>query len=246
MPECRLCKKESDLCKSHIFPEYMYSHCYDDNHSFMEFTAEDGRYNKRRRKGIYEYLLCKKCEEIIQEYEDYGKRILYEDAKPEIEESKQPYTNESYNYRLFKLFVLSLLWRSSISTQDSFKLASLGKYEEELRIVLLNGLELAVNNYPICMYQTHIGGQPSDGVFMEIYPSKSKYDGRAIYQFVADGIFFFVGVGVNTLKTFRHGSWVNPERLQIGYDDLTSLSSFVDLFVRLHHQGKFSVYKKKT
>ncbi|MBD3895941.1 hypothetical protein IEI94_08775 [Halomonas sp. ML-15] len=246
MPECRLCKQERDLCKSHIFPEYMYSHCYDDNHSFIEFNAEEGKYNKRRRKGIYENLLCKKCEETIQRYEGYGKLILYDDAKPKIEASKQPYTNESYDYRLFKLFVLSLLWRSSISTQDSFKLVSLGKYEEELRMVLLDGLALPVNNYPIYLYQTHISGEPSDGVFMEIYPSKSKFDGKTIYQFVADGMFFFVGIGVNTLRTFKNGSWVNQKRLQIGYDELTTLSSLVDVFVRLHHQGKFSVYETQT
>ena len=243
MAKCRLCLYEKDLCKSHIFPEYMYDHCYDDNHSYMEFNAEDGKYNKRRRKGIYEKLLCRKCEHIIQEYEDYAKSILYCDAKPKIENTKNPYCNENYDYRLFKLFILSLLWRASISSKGSFKLASLGKYEEELRNILFNGLETPVNNYPTYMYQTHISGNPSNGVFMEIHPTKSKFDGKTVYQFVADGIFFFIGVGVHTLRTFRHGSWVNPERLQIGYDELTKLSSMVDLFARLHHQGKFSVYE---
>ena len=246
MSECRLCLNDRTLCKSHIFPEYMYAHCYDDNHSYIEFNAEDGRYNKRRRKGIYEKLLCDDCEGIIQEYEDYGKCVLYDDAKLRIEATKKPYCNENYDYRLFKLFVLSLLWRASVSTQDSFKLASLGKYEEELRVVLLNGLETPENNYPIYMYQTHIDGNPSNGVFMEIYPAKSKYDGKIIYQFVADGVFFFVGVGIQSLKTFRHGTWVNKKLIQIGYDELTKLSALVDVFARLHHQGKFSVYDKKA
>ncbi|MBU1055594.1 MAG: hypothetical protein KKC46_17490 [Proteobacteria bacterium] len=224
----------------------MYAHCYDVNHSYIEFDAEKGKYNKKRRKGVYEKLLCKKCEEIIQEYEDYGKFILYDDAKPTIGATPKPYTNEKYDYRLFKLFVLSLLWRASISTQNSFKFVSLGKYEEELRVMLLNGLETPINNYPICMYQTHINKNPSNGVFMEIYPSKSKYDGRTVYQFIADGVFFFVGVRFHSLKIFKHGSWVNQKRIQIGYDELTKLLSLVDVFVRLHRQGKFSVYEKQT
>jgi hypothetical protein len=244
--ECRLCLNDKTLCKSHIFPEYMYAHCYDDNHSYIEFNAEDGKYNKKRRKGIYEELLCRDCEHIIQEYEDYGKHVLYGNAKPKIEAAKKSYCNEDYDYRLFKLFILSLLWRASVSTQDSFKLTSLGKYAEELRKILLNGLETSVNNYPLYLYQTHIDGKPSNGVFMEIYPTKSIFDGKTVYQFVADGVFFFIGVGVQSLKTFRHGSWVNPERLQIGYDELTKLSSLVDVFARLHHQGKFSVYDKQV
>lgn len=244
MLNCRLCLQKRDLCKSHIYPEFMYAHCYDHHHSYIEFNAGEGKYNKKRRKGLYERLLCKKCEEIIQRYEDYGKQILYIEAKPEMDATKKPYTKECYDYRLFKLFVLSLLWRASVSTQDSFKLVSLGKYEVELREALLKGLELEVDNYPICMYQTHIDGKPSNGVFMEMHPSKSTYDGKTTYQFVADGIFFFVGVGVQSLKTFRHGSWVNQKRIQIGYDGLAKLSSFVDIFARLRHQGKFSEYGK--
>jgi hypothetical protein len=244
VPRCRLCLNEKTLCKSHIYPEYMYAHCYDDNHSYIEFNAEEGKCNKRRRKGIYEELLCRDCEHIIQGYEDYAKSILYDDAKPKIETTKKPYCNEDYDYRLFKLFLLSLLWRASISTQDSFKLASLGKYEGYLRNILLNGLDTAVNNFPSYIYQTHIDGDPSNGVFMEVHPTRSKFDGKTVYQFVADGMFFFIGVGTHTLKTFRHGSWVNPERLQIGYDELAKLSSLVDIFARIHHQGKFGVYEK--
>lgn len=244
MSVCRLCLRNGDLCKSHIFPEFMYVHCYDSSHTYIEFNADKRKYNKKRRKGIYERLLCKKCEEIIQRYEDYAKSLLYLDVKPRISATKKPYSNECYDYRLFKLFVLSLLWRASISTLDAFKLVSLGKYEEELRQVLINGLETKVENFPICMYQTHINGKFSDGVFMEMYPSKSKHDGKTIYQFVADGIFFFVGVGVQSLKTFEHGAWVNPMRIQIGYDELSKLSSFLDIFLRLHQQGKFRSYEK--
>lgn len=220
----------------------MYDHCYDDNHSFMEFNAENGKYNKKRRKGIYDKLLCGDCEDIIKEYEDYAKKIIYLNAKPAIEVEKKAYCNNNYDYRLLKLFVLSLLWRASISSQDSFKQASLGKYEEELRDILLDGLNTSVDNYPSYLYQTHIDGDLSNGVFMEIYPTKSKFDGKTIYQFVADGIFFFVGVGKQTLKTFSDGSSMTPERLIVGYDSLMKLPSLLDAFSRLHQQGKLKGY----
>lgn len=221
----------------------MYVNCYDSNHSYMEFNAGEGKYNKRRRKGIYEKLLCVKCEHVIKEYEDYAKGFLYGEVKRKIRTHKKDYFTEEYDYRLFKLFVLSLLWRASLSSQDNFRQVSLGKYEEELRIILLQGLKVPVNEFPIYMFQTHINGEISDGVFMGAYSSKSKFDGKTIYQFIIDGVFFFVGVGSQSLKTFQHGSWVTPSGLKIGYDELSKLNTVVELFDKLNNEGKFSIYR---
>ncbi len=220
----------------------MYKHTYDSHHSYVEFNASDNEYNKRRSKGIYENLLCRSCEDIIKAYEDYGKSILYDEVKPYIDKTKSGYVNKKYNYNLFKFFVLSLLWRASICTHTGFKSANLGKYEEELRLTLLNERETPVSLYPCLIYQTYIEDNPADGIFMEIYPSKSKYDGKTVYQFIADGLFFFIAVGTTSKKTFPEGSSISPDSLRVGYDQLTNIKSFNDLFVRVHHQGKFSVY----
>ncbi len=221
----------------------MYKHCYDNNHSYIEFNADEQSFNKRRRKGLYEKLLCRDCEDIIQEYEDYGKLILYENIKPRMRTNCEPCSITSYNYTKFKLFILSLLWRASISKLDAFKFANLGKYEEELRGILLNGLETVVNNYPCVLYQTHTGHNLSDGVFMEIYQKKTKYDGRTIYQFIIDGLFIFIGVGICSIKSFRQGSSISPENLRVGYDELHKLDDFIGLFCRLSKQNKFTVYE---
>jgi len=89
----------------------MYKYCYDENHSFIEFNADERLYNKRRRKGLYEKLFCRNCEDIFQQYEDYGKTVIYDDIKPTIRLKREPYTITDYNYTDFKLFILSLLWR---------------------------------------------------------------------------------------------------------------------------------------
>jgi len=244
LSKCHLCLEEKVLCKSHIYPEYMYKHCYDDNHSYIEFNADEHSFNKKRRKGLYEKLFCRGCEDIFKRYEDYAKSIIYDDLKPAIKLKRTPYSTTDYNYTVFKLFILSLLWRASISSLDTFKLARLGKYEEELREILHRGLETNVDNYPCVLYQMHIRHKLSDGIFMEIYPRKTKHDGRTIYQFIVDGLFIFIGVGVCSIKTFLQGSSVSPENLRVGYDELTKLDEFLNTFDRLTRQDKFSEYEK--
>lgn len=244
MATCRLCLKEKKLCDSHIFPEYMYTHCYDENHKYNEFNAKIGEFNKRRPQGIYEPLLCKKCEEIIQIYEDHAKIILYKRVKPLIRSNQKPCTIDDYDYLKFKLFVLSLLWRASVSNHDMYKLISLGKYENKLRELLLHKQNTPVDMFPSYLYQTLINDELADGVFLEIHSSKAKIGGKTIYQFIADGIFFFVGVGCLSLKTFKNGSSVSPENLRVGIDQLNKLDKFNDIFDRLNQQGKFSVYER--
>jgi hypothetical protein len=221
----------------------MYKECYDDNHSYIEFNADEKSFNKKRRKGLYEKLFCRACEDIFQSYENYGKTVLYDEIKPRIKSEKSPCNIEDYDYTKFKLFILSLLWRASVSSLSAFKLASLGKYENELRNILYNGLETKIENYPCVLYQTHIAHNLSDGVFMEIFPRKAKTNGRTIYQFIVDGLYVFIGVGVCSIKSFRQGASISPENLRIGYDELSKLDDFLNMFERLFRQNKFSKYK---
>jgi len=222
----------------------MYAHCYDENHSYVAFDAVEGSYNKRRRKGLYEKLFCRICEDVLKKYEDYGKSVLYDNLKPKVRKLKSGVTIDDYDYKLFKLFVLSLLWRSSVSTLSMFSSIRLGKYEEYLRRVLLDEIEIPVNDFPCVLYQVHIKDRLSDGVFMEGFPRKAIVDGRTIYQFIVDGLYMFIGVGTCSIKSFKQGASVSPENLRVGYDELHKIEEFSGLVSRLKQQNKFSCYEK--
>ena len=161
----------------------------------------------------------------------------------QINKNKSAFILEEYDYNKFKLFVLSLVWRASVSRQDIFENVSLGPYEEELRKVILNEVETPVDRFPSFIYQTYVGVSPSDGVFLEIYRGKSKHDGKTIYQFIADGMFFFVGVGRCSIHSFPNGSSVCPGVLRIACDQLTKVDPFIDVFDRIIEQGKISKYE---
>ncbi len=58
---CRLCLQDSVLRKSHIIPEFFYKNTYDEEHRLPEISLNPAVPNRwRRRKGVYERMLCGK------------------------------------------------------------------------------------------------------------------------------------------------------------------------------------------
>ena len=245
MEMCQLCLKESKLCKSHIFPEFMYENTYDKNNKFFEFDLSNSYGNKYRSKGFYEKLLCRNCEELINVYEIYAHDLIYNKARPLIAENRSWIKIPEYDYDKFKLFILSLIWRCSISSLDFFESVNLGRYEEELRDILLNQKSTLVNFFPCIISQTHIDHKMPNGYFLKPCPYNTVSDDKTIYQFFADGIFFYIGVGAVFVDAFPKGSSVAPESLRISYSSVTDFDEFIKLFVNLKDEGKFNVYKKR-
>ena len=144
--KCKLCLQEKRLLNcSHIISDFTYQDLYDENHKInkiqdlsnpMKFIrVSSGEYDK----GI----LCEECEQKIGKFENYAAVILFggniaKKEMPRFISQVNPHGVEyisiqNIDYRKFKLFLLSLLWRASISKRDYFKHVRLGKYEDEIR-----------------------------------------------------------------------------------------------------------------
>ena len=131
---CRLCLEPHKLRKSHIIPEFLFRDLYDDKGRFLVLPASaDGRPHFRQ-KGFYERLLCGECEQRINVYETYVKRVLYDDL-PTFTSGEDHRKNRlaGLDYTKFKLFQLSVLWRASISSDPFFSGVQLGAHEESIR-----------------------------------------------------------------------------------------------------------------
>lgn len=166
--KCRLCKLDKPLLnKSHIIPNFMYGSLFDSKHKLYKFTLKDlsGRkmLNSKLPNGEYEGgLLCSKCDnEIIGGYETYARKALYGSDEKDfdlpqssnfISESGIKFTKcRNLHYKEFKLFLLSILWRSSISNRDFFKEVNLGRHEESIRKMILKGDPKGDQTFPILM-----------------------------------------------------------------------------------------------
>lgn len=105
------------------------------------YSAKPSIKNRSEQKGLREYLLCEDCEQKISVWENYAKYVLEGGSKKvqlDADTSGNLVTVSGIDYKQFKLFQLSILWRASVSSQVFFSKVSLGKYEERLRTMLFN------------------------------------------------------------------------------------------------------------
>lgn len=145
---CKLCLKYKDLCKeSHIIPMFMYKHITGDNNKlvFLNNQQITNKFN-----GEYEgSILCENCDSVvIGKLETYASRFIegqfpsgilpgfeHKNGRDLVVIENDPY----YNYSTFKLFLLSLMWRASISSRPFFSQIKLPQeFEEDLRQRILN------------------------------------------------------------------------------------------------------------
>ena len=74
--QCRLCLQLNKLCRSHIIPEFFYERLYTEKHKFLAIPSDENTRIIKLQKGLYEQLLCEKCESQICEYERYSRDFL--------------------------------------------------------------------------------------------------------------------------------------------------------------------------
>ena len=135
--KCHLCRRERDLCLSHILSEFLYLDLYDNKHRFLKVTSDPSDLgNAFPQKGFREHLLCDECENKISKWESYGKNVL--DEVKRLHAFHGVVYMQKVDYTMFKLFLMSLLWRISISTIfNDVKLEKVN--EEQLRQMVYRG-----------------------------------------------------------------------------------------------------------
>lgn len=182
--ECRLCKRDGNLKKSHIIPEFLYSALYDNKHRFYELRPK--KKIKYLQKGIRECLLCGSCEQHLSKYEQYASQMLKGEGSLRYWLDGSAVRIGGVDYKLFKLFALSILWRASISKLSIFSGVSLGVHEEKLRLMILAGEPGAANLYPFIISPVMYRGDVVEALIVP--PVKTRLGGYRAYIFVCGGL----------------------------------------------------------
>ncbi|MBA3002742.1 MAG: hypothetical protein FP813_02645 [Desulfurivibrio sp.] len=159
--KCKLCGNEAKLLKkSHIIPDFMYQDLFDEKHRYYEVIVnkEYPLRNKLRQSGVYEPdILCSICDnEKFGGLETYASQALYGGIKLTIENgaiNSSKYTRiKGLDYSKFKLFLMSVWWRASISNLPVFQHVNLGKHEQIIRDKLLNNDPGSSEEYPCAIF----------------------------------------------------------------------------------------------
>ncbi len=164
---CKLCLQEKKLLKqSHIIPNFLYKELLKEDGFFVKANLKDLT-KKPLYTGIFDrYILCKECDNnTLSKLEDYACKVLYGVKKikgvtlrNEVNQHGVEWTMVyGIDYRKFKLFLLSLLWRFSISSHEAYKYVNLGLHEEKIREMIFKNDPKDILDYPcsISSYRKH-------------------------------------------------------------------------------------------
>jgi hypothetical protein len=140
-PCCRLCLNESPLRRSHIYPKFAFKRLKEGGRSFHEFSEARGGWDPRPKEdGFWEYMLCDRCEQRLSRFESDVAREIEEGLFDELSWSNSRTINfrTVESYASFKLFTISILWRSSVAQRNGFEEFALGEtHEQRLRSMLI-------------------------------------------------------------------------------------------------------------
>ncbi|MCH8304251.1 MAG: hypothetical protein IIB94_03875 [Candidatus Marinimicrobia bacterium] len=200
--KCKLCLEEKPLLKkSHIIPNFMYKGLFTDDHKLFVVSSDDPSNARYTFTGEYEgNILCKECDNsIIGGYENYAHTVLY--GGKNLKEDQYPYVQNmvtrgginllysiNIDYAKFKLFLLSFLWKSSISSRPFFNLVNLGKHEEPIRQMLIERNPGESDTYP-CMLLTFLNVEsvPEDFIGQ---PQQTLGSSDAPITFLIGGMYY--------------------------------------------------------
>jgi len=234
---CNLCQKKHELCYSHIIPEFLYKPLYDEKgRLFAMSTREETRREfEIEQKGLREHLLCENCETQLSDYEGYA-RDQFDSDRFRVEGNPAVEVSGLDSDKL-RLFFLSILWRSSISTLEFFREVELGPHQETAREMILKE-----NPKPFWRYGcilADIAEYDENQRDVIIQPVSSKEDARHHYFYVLGGFLWHYVVSSHRLED-------SIERLFIDHSGTMTIPSknpdnipFLNqLRTELHDEGK--------
>ncbi|MBA4311747.1 MAG: hypothetical protein C0417_03860 [Chlorobiaceae bacterium] len=203
--KCALCQNEDAvLCESHIFPEFLYQDVYEgEDHLYYAFSSNSDERASRKRKGVYEELMCRDCESIIQRYEDYASRVLYGGTQIAVQQSPEMITISELEYARFKLFQISLIWRAGVSKRKEFRNVDLGLHAERMREMLFSSSPGEPYEYGCVLSFLPNAHELMRRMILVPDKAPSKILGHTCYRAILGGLFwaFFVS---NHLQDFPH------------------------------------------
>ena len=192
---CRLClAKKKLLKKSHILPKFFLTRSINKNKKGFVVMSVDTSVVKNVPDNAYEAnILCHNCDNVIlSQFEDYASKFLYGGLGRKDRVTITPFQLyhevKNINYHKLKLFVLSLLWKCSISKTFAEVNLSL-EQEEEIRLILMENKFISENHFPVSILSyAHLKEVPNEIIFSPYISKKEK--GEQNFLFFGGGLLF--------------------------------------------------------
>lgn len=237
MDNCRLCGSQQEkFPKSHIIPEFMYKHIKNAKSQIFRMRMPYGDRLKPIHTGFYQKpLLCVACEQKIGKWESYAEKIL--NGSPHVKMPNVVRTEDDLiqlvsdiDYNKFKLFLLSIIWRASVTNLPFFREVALGReHEERIAKMLINDDAGAEDEYPISLIVPKglMGANLAIG-----QPYKNKTRNNAVrYLFPIGEIIFVYHVSKHGVEILNKMTAIKKNNtMKIIFWPISRLNAFLELY----------------
>lgn len=193
---CRLCLKEATLIYSHIISEFAYKQLYDEKNRLNVVSGGDiPQAYRYQQRGFRQYLLCGDCEALLNRNEAYVSQLFDGRTDAVVARGSGLVSYSGLDYQKFRLFFLSILWRSAVTSHEFFQDVRLASNREErLRKMLL----AEDPGYPTRdLWPMLFGTLVHDGKLLPGFMAKPIFvqlDSHGVYRFVFGGLWWDVYV----------------------------------------------------
>ena len=142
MPPCALCGRSRKLIKAHAIPEAFFRELRVDGEVPLLVSGEQGQFPKKAPIGVYdEGILCEVCEPNFGSIDDYGINVFLKNFGTYFDPLEQGGRTAGFESttadpsRLLQ-FLVSVLWRASVSTHAFYSKVDLGPHEPLARLAV--------------------------------------------------------------------------------------------------------------
>jgi hypothetical protein len=189
MIPCRFCRTEQRAIEAHIIPEGFFRALRDDSGRPLELrTNTPGVPPKRAPIGVYDStILCAVCDNRFSPWDQHAQDIMLRDfsestAISHDDGSVLGWTIPIFDYKLLKLFFVSLLWRASVSTQKFYERVDPRPFNETMRRMILTEDPGDPETFSVTL------GRFADPRYRAILdPHRERYSGTNFVRFYLGG-----------------------------------------------------------
>ena len=167
--------------------------------NILEITPERTHEPKHQLGQFDSDILCKKCDGILGEFEDYGSEICRNFGRDHVKIGNSDFELRNFDGDRFAKSVLAILWKASISKRPISEAVALGPYEDKARDVLFGAKSL--NALPYLLFVQRYQSDKTDPTQFYFYPVRYK-----------TGVYGLGLAGFKLTATFGNKGYLIPGR----------------------------------
>ena len=187
--KCQYCGEDKKLIRAHIIPASFFKSLRADNGDVPHLMTDlPGEFPKKSPIGVYDKtILCRVCGDQFAQWDEYGFKTLVDgekQLKPLYDQQKlMAFILPQVDTDQLKRFLLSVLWRASVSSQDFYKQVNLGAYQDKVQSILVNNTALDKDEYSF--FISRFDDQYFGSTMLD--PRLERWDGVNYYRIYLGG-----------------------------------------------------------